>query len=63
MLSGWQNKKKFLLSTPREPTGKVNVLLLQFSASDLDEADRLTSPSGLFVREERTTRRTEKEAW
>lgn len=56
MLSGTGKilKSQFLLSTPREPTGKVNVSLMQFSTSVLDEADRLTSSSGRFAFEERT---------
>jgi hypothetical protein len=55
MLSGTGKilKSEFLLSTPREPTGKVNVSLMHFSTSALDEADRLTSSSGRFTLKER----------
>jgi hypothetical protein len=52
-------KSQFLLSTPRELTGKVNVSLMHFSTSALDEADRLTSRSDRFALEERTPIRIE----
>lgn len=56
MLSGTGKilNRQFLLTTQREPTGKVNVSLLQFSTSALDEVERLTSRSGRFALKERT---------
>jgi hypothetical protein len=61
MLSGTGKmlKSQFLLSAPREPTGRVNVSLFKFSTSALDEADVLTSRSSRFALEERTPIRIE----